>query len=293
VKSRRRPGVGGTGPSRASRLGYPHADNLKSTVSTLERNFAEPATEFGQHRATAAEAYRQHAALAGCQRIRGLYARLVQQDTEQGRTVKGVSAHFEEQRAALIEYAAQQRATLPAELGADFAEVDRVANEAVAKQQPLWFTGGIRQQLAAIDEKLALHATLDPAGNAKLNAEADALAQSIAARANSLRELIVRENQLPPGRYADADREAAIAIAKDAWRQQQPSCEVLAVRIPSEAWSRDTRWTYGNDAWTFVDVSTLQGRLIVADQSDAALALDRPLNVRIDHHKGDVLIGAP
>jgi hypothetical protein len=84
-----------------------------------------------------------------------------------------------------------------------------------------------------------------------------------------------------------------IAIALDGWKHQQPKCEVLAVRIPSEAWSRDTRWSYSNGTWYLVDVSSLQVRLIVADESDATLAVDRPINVRKDHQKGDTLIGVP
>lgn len=249
---------------------------------------------FEAQRAAAVDALNQRdATLAECQRIRAAYARLIQQGTEQGKSVEGNCSNLESKLQDFLAVAAQQRAALPAAIRADLAEVDRVATEAVANQQPMWFTGGIPQQLAWIDEKLALHAALDPAGNVAIAAEVAALKESLAKRADSLKELIIRENPLPMDRYTAADRDAAIAVAVDAWRHQEKDFELLAVRIPAEAWSRDTKWTYSNGTWYFVDVSTLQVRLIVADKANPAQAIDRPINVRKDHQKGDTLIGVP
>lgn len=233
------------------------------------------------------------AALAELERIRGAYARLIEQDTEQGRTVCAVVEHSLQQRAAFLSEAERQTTVLAEELERDLAEIDRVAGEAVAAKRPLWFTGGIPERLAVIDEKLALHGVLDPSGNAKLGADVDAMRASIAERARSLAEEIIRENPLPADRYAGADREAVVAVAKDAWSVQEPGYELLAVRIPAEAFARETKWVYGNGAWTLVDVSSLQVRLVVADRANPTLAIDRPVTVKRDHQRGDRMIGVP
>jgi len=260
----------------------------------LSRAYYDPNAQFQQNLGAAGEAYAQRdAALTECQRIRAAYARLIEQDTEQGRSVQGNSEHFEAQRQAFLEAAEQKKATLPAEVRKDLAEVDRVASDAVANQKPLWFTGGIPQQMENIEQKLALYAALDPAGHGALKGEVDTLRKSLAQRADSLKELIIRENPLPNDNYKGADRDAVIAIAKDAWTYQEKDFEVLAVRIPSEAWSRETKWTYSNGTWYFVDVSSLQVRLIVADKQNPAQAIDRPINMRKDHQKGDKVIGLP
>ena len=69
--------------------------------------------------------------------------------------------------------------------------------------------------------------------------------------------------------------------------------ELLAVRIPAEAWQRQTKWVYSNGTWYFSDKSLLQVRLIVADKENAEQAIDRPVNVRKDHQKGDTTYGVP
>lgn len=273
---------------------YPDFVADLARVAELGGSFVEPAAQLGYRHRVAATTYTESdAALAECERVRAKYQRLVEQDTEQGRSVRGTCQHFEQRRAEFLAAAAACKVTLPVEVRADLAKVDGMAETAVAEQRPAWFTGGIPDELARVDDKLALLAALDPAAHAVVAAEAKELAARVAQRAASLRELIIRENQLPPDRYAGADREAVIAVAKDAWGYQEKGFELLAVRIPSEAWARDTKWTYWNGTWTFVDVSTLQVRLIVADKANPTQAIDRPVNVKKDHQKGDTTIGVP
>jgi hypothetical protein len=163
----------------------------------------------------------------------------------------------------------------------------------VRDQKPMWFTGGIPQRLGWAKDKMDLFHVLDPKGGFALQPEVDALITSINKREDSLRELIIRENTLPNDQFAGADRDAAIAIAKDAWRIQEGDYELLAVRIPSKSWNRETKWTYSNGTWYFVDKSSLQVRLIVADKNNPKQAIDRAINVRKDHTNGDRLIGVP
>ena len=42
-----------------------------------------------------------------------------------------------------------------------------------------------------------------------------------------------------------------------------------------------------------MDRSTLQVQLILADADDDSLAIIRPVNIWMDHQKGDTLIGVP
>jgi hypothetical protein len=52
-------------------------------------------------------------------------------------------------------------------------------------------------------------------------------------------------------------------------------------------------WQYSNGTWYYVDRSKLQVQLIVADEDDEKLAIIRPVNIIMNHQKGDSLIGTP
>lgn len=263
-------------------------------LEDLSVMYRDPATIFQTQRAQAAEAFSQCAAAeAECARIARTYLRLMEQRTEQGKRIEGSGNNFLGQKAAFLAAAEEQKSLLPKDIRKDLAEADKYAKEAVAEQKPMWFTGGIPQRMEWADEKLALYLVLDPSDPAGLQKEVVQMKASLKQRADSLKELIIRENPLPSDNFVGDDRDAAIEVAIDAWKHQEPKFELLAVRIPSKAWTRDTKWTYSNGTWYFVDKSTLQVRLIVADKENPAQAIDRPINVRKDHQSGDSMIGVP
>ncbi len=273
---------------------YPefHADLKRLTE--LARPYSNPAYSLREARTEAAEALAQgEAAKAECIRVARVYERLMQQQTDQGKRIEVAGNNFLSSYQGFLAAAAEAQANLPGEIRKDLAEADRMASDAVTNQKPLWFAGGIPQQMGFVDDKFALYAALDPAGAAALASEVDALKASLSERADSLRELIIRENPLPADLYAGADRESVVAKALEIWKAQEADAQVLAVRIPSEAWSRETKWSYSNGTWYFIDKSKLQVRLIVADANDAELAIDRPINIRMDHQQGDTLSGFP
>ncbi len=273
---------------------YPKYTEDLNRLSELSRAYNNLDYLFREQRAAAAETYGQlEVANAECVRIAQAYLRLMEQETELGKQIEIAGNNFLGGHAAFTAKAQEQAAGLPADIRKDLAEADQYANEAVQNQKPMWFTGGIPQRMEWADDKLALYHVLDPKGAVAVQAEVDAMKASLAQRADSLKELIIRENPLPNDRYVGADREKAIAVAVSAWKIQEKDFELLTVRIPSEAWSRETKWTYSNGTWYFVDKSTLQIRLIVADKANPAQAIDRPINVRMDHQKGDALIGVP
>ena len=123
--------------------------------------------------------------------------------------------------------------------------------------------------------------------------EVEAMQASLDQREKSLAELIIQQNPLPSDRYAGGDRDQVVAVAVDAWKHQQKDFEVLASRIPSEVWSRETLWQYSNGTWYYVDRSRLQVQLLVADEKDDSLAKILPINIWKDHQKGDAMIGTP
>ena len=273
---------------------YPDLHKDVVRLRELSGMYSNPSMLFRDQRVRAAEAWAQiDAAKAECYRLANTYARLIRQRTEQGIQVENAGNNFLSTEAAFRVATAAQIESLPGEIRAELAEADKYAKQAVEEQNPLFFTGGIPQRMGYADEKQALFQALNPSGAAVVQVEVDAMKASIQQRADSLKELIIRENKLPLDRFTGADREAAIAIAKDAWKHQEQEFEVLAVRIPSEAWSRDTKWTYSNGTWYFVDISSIQVRLIVADKGNPELAIDRAINVRKDHQKGDKLYGVP
>lgn len=274
--------------------GYPDFQADLKRLRELGASYANPEVLFRDQRARAAEAFEQsEAAKAECVRIARAYVRLMEQQTEMGKQIEAAGNGFLSRHEAFLAAAGEQRASLPADVRADMAEADRLADDAVKNQKPLWFTGGIPQRMEWVEDKLALYEALDPAAAPALRREVEELKGSLRERADSLRELIIRENELPPDRYAGTDRDAAIAVAVDGWKVQEKDAEVLAVRIPSEAWTRETKWTYSNGTWYFSDRSTLQVRLLVADKKNPELAIDRAINVKKDHQKGDTMIGVP
>ncbi len=273
---------------------YPNFQADVSRLRSLSQTYRNAGGSFDQNRKNAAEAFQQSdASLAEVQRIAGVYARLMEQDTDMGRSIKAGATNFLEKRKTFLEAAAAAVKSLPGEIRSDGAKVKGVADEAVANQKPMWFTGGIPQQLGWIDEKLELLTALDPKSGATAAAEVKALKEGLAAQADSLKALIIRDNQLPSDNYGSPDREAVIALAKETWKKQEPDFELLAVHIPSDTWNRDTRWTYSGSSWYFVDSSSIQVRLFVADKENPEQMISRPVNISKDHTQGDKLFGSP
>ena len=273
---------------------YPQLQADLNRLNDLSQSFRNVDYLLRDDRVKGAATFQQsEASLTECRRIQAAYARLVEQDTDMGRSVKARCSNVEEKIQAFMTASAEARQSLPQEIKSDAAKVQQLADNAVAEQKPMWFTGGIPQQMGWIDDKLALLMVLDPEGSAKTAADVKALKEGLAVQADSLKELIIAENQLPPDSYGAGDRDAIIAIAKDGWKVQEPDFELLSVRIASDTWSRDTRWTASGNSLYLTDVSSVQVRLIVADKANPKQAIIRAINVRKDHRKGDKLYGVP
>lgn len=244
---------------------------------------------FGYDLGQAAEIYKQmEPAREELIRIAKKYLPIMLQKTPEGEMLdsRGSSAlgSIQGYQAA----AEQQRQTLPGEIRQHLAEADRIAAEAVAEQKPLFFTGGVPQEMGFAEERMALYAVLaTEAETAKMQAEVDAMQASIKKRQESLRELIIRENTLPTDRYAGDDKPTLVAKAIEAWKRWEPDAEVLMVILPSENWKRETMWRYSNGTWYKIDRSRMQAQVIL--KHDSKLAVNRPVNLWINHISNDEL----
>lgn len=272
---------------------YPQFEADRNRLRDLSAMFANP-TVFQTDRVLATSTYQQaEAARAECVRVAQVYARLVQQGTEQGKSIEGTGNSFLQNLAKFMAEAEVQKAALPDAIRADMNTAKEYAAKAVAEQMPAWFTGGIPQVMGTAEERVNLLAAMDEAAGKQMRGEWERTQKELMAQADSLRELIIRENKLPKDEFKGEDREKAIATALSGWKVQQDKAEVLAIRIPAEQWSRQTKWEYSNGTWYFSDRSKLQVRLFVVDHENPTLAIDRPINVWKDHEKGDTMIGVP
>lgn len=272
---------------------WPEADADVRRLQALSQMYRDPGA-FETNMPLAAEALEQaDAAREECIRIARTYQRLLQQQTDLGTRIESVGNNFLQSHAAFLAAAEAQRTILPAKIREHLAEAAGYADEAVAEQKPAWFGGGIPQQMDFADAKIDLLRRIDADAARTMAAERDALQARIKKQANSLRDLIIRENRLPGDRYAGNDRAAVIAVAIDAWMVQQPTFELLAVRMPIDTWTRERKMTWSSGSWVYSDRSRLQLRLLVADPKNPEHMLDRPITVIRDHERGDTMIGTP
>jgi len=272
---------------------YPNLQADLKRLGELSSMYGNPQILQGDWPQAAAVLKEVPAAQAEAARIAQVYQSLIQQQTEAGRRFDGAGKYFQENLQAFQSAAEQEKQALPQQIRADLAEANHIADMAAADQNPLLFTGGVPQAIGNALDKLALYSVLDPAQAPALAKELRSTEASLQQREKSLGALIIQQNPLPPDRYTGADREKIIATAVDAWKGQQADFTLLASRIPSEAWNRETLWQYSNRAWSYVDRSKLQVQLIIADEDDESLAIIQPVNIWMDHQKGDTLIGTP
>lgn len=227
------------------------------------------------------------AALEEVSRINTTYALLMVQKTDQGIRLEKQVAYFNEKLGEFEAAAAAQAKALPGEIRGHLIEVNRLADQAVKEEKPAFFGGGIAQVIDFAQEKQSLLAALAPEEAKATQAELEKTRAELKVKQKALSAAIIAANTLPPDRYTGEDRAKLIELATATWKKQQPDAVILAARIPSEKWSRSTRWEYSRPSWYFVDLSKLQVQLIV--KHDQGLAAIRPINMYINHQEGDRL----
>lgn len=270
---------------------YPTLEADIKRLGELAAMYSDPQI-LQSRRERAAEAIRQAtAAVAEKSRLLTTYASLIQQQTDAGKRLAGSSAYFDEMYGQFNAAAQKLKAEFPADLKKDMDETTKLADQAVAEQKPAFFPNGIADRLVQIEEKVALFAALDAAGADAATKQLTDLRTNLKARANQLKDAIINANELPPDRYTGADRAQLEQLATDAWKKIQPDAKILKIRIPNQAWQRDTAWRYQNSSWYRIDRSRVQVQLLV--QQDDKLAVIRPVDLWKDHMNNDQILAAP
>ncbi len=145
--------------------------------------------------------------------------------------------------------------------------------------------------LGFAEERIRVLQAFDEAAAKPYVNKLSATRKQVAAQARTLEADIIANNPLPPNRYTGADRDVLIKWAKETWAAEQKGAKVLAVRIPSENWKRDTRWRWSVDAFYKIDTSKLQVQLLF--KHDKKLAVVRAINLYKNHLEGDSITSHP
>lgn len=269
---------------------YPELEKDVTRIQGLGQMFADSTVLTGSPAKAAAVVSQRAAAREELARVRALYAALMAQGTNVGERVTGASRFLNDNLDAFDRQVEGLRGSLPTTIHNDIAAALKMTEDAVKEQKPLFFGGGIPQAVAIAESKVPLLAAIDANAAKPLEGELAAMRQQIAEKQRSLRDAIIAENPLPPDRYTAADRQSWVDLATATWKQQQPNAEVLAARIPSDRFERETMWRYQNREWYLVDRSKLQVQLIV--KHDDSLAVIRPIDIWIDHAAGDKKIAS-
>jgi hypothetical protein len=219
------------------------------------------------------------------------YGVLVTQQTDAGKRISGVTAFLTGNLATFDAAAAARRKALPAEIRDDLDQAMKLADEAAREKKPRFFTGGIPQRLGHAEQKVVLYTALDEQGAPAIAKTVADAREQIKQKQASLSDAIIASNPLPPDRYTGADKAALSAKAIEAWKKAQPDAQVLAVRIPSEKWSRESLWRRQSATWYLIDRSALQAQLVI--KHDAKLAVVRAINLWTDHLDGDKVSAFP
>lgn len=219
------------------------------------------------------------------------YAPLLNQKTGESEYLNNNGKQLISRIKQFEESLAEEKKTLPGQFDEDLKRATTLADEAVREAKPLFFTGGVVDALKAAQEKLVLYEVLDPDGAKAAAAKLDATREAIKKQEASLADEIIAGNNLPPDRYAGADKADLIARATAGLKEQHPDAAVLTARIPSEQWKRETKWRYQNGEAYKIDHSRLQVQVVI--KRDDKIAEVHPINLWKDHLQGDVINAYP
>lgn len=232
-------------------------------------------------------------ALKEVQRIARTYLPLVEQKTPEGERMENTFNHFQSRRSSFAQALMEYKKQLPALFQQHLDEAASLARQGVEQKKPAFFgpESGIEQQLGFAQDKLTVIQAFGPETAAPFETKLKQTRDAIAQAGKALESQIINSNTMPRDNFQGEGRDAIIAIAKDGWSHQQKDAKVLKAVIVSQAWKRDTRWTWHNGSFSKSDLSRVQVQLVI--QHDDKLAVIQPVNVHKNHLSGDTLTGHP
>jgi hypothetical protein len=231
------------------------------------------------------------AAKSDLEHLRTKYAAPIAEGTPDGRRMDIAVDYLARKLAAFEKFAAAQQEPFRAKLEKDLTDLAALGEEAVAQKRPAYFAGGIPQRVEQLKTRLELMQAFDPTIGGQLAARLAGLEADFTEKQASLREAIIAANAPPADNYQGPDRAAVIAVATQVWKKRQPDAEILAVRIPSQAWEHEILWRWSGTQWYKVDRSRMYLHLIL--KYDNQLALMRQITIWKNHLKGDEITATP
>lgn len=224
-------------------------------------------------------------------RIAAKYADLLKQTTPEAKDMNSVLRYSDE---VFGKFDAALKVFVASAPGLIVKTVDdaiTMGEGAAAGKKHMFFGehGGVNQRLTQAQVQLTVLAAAAPDApdTASARQKLEAARAKIKTMQSALLEGIVQSNQPPQERYSGADKAALIDLVKKKWAESGIAAEVLKTGINSQSWQRDTRWEWRARAWNKVDVSRIQGHIIV--KKDATTALIYHINFVKDHLAADTI----
>lgn len=270
---------------------YPNMPTDMTRLRELAQQYGNLTLFQNRHTQVAALVKEEASAKEELARITKEYGAYIGQQTEQSKQIEGASKYLAEKLQAFDSAAAKAKLDLPADINQDLAQIVTMADQAVKEQKPAFFGGGIPQRMEQVNEKIVLFEALEPLPAVAFRTKYETTQKSLKASEASLKDAIIAANELPPDRYSGGDKNALTALAIETWKKSEPAAQVLAVRIPSQNWERESMWRYENRAWHKIDRSKLQAQVIV--KVDDKIAVIRPINLWKDHLQNDQINPIP
>ena len=212
----------------------------------------------------------------------------------------GIANSLDTAKRRLAEVPTDAQAALPQILEAakgDLKFARELMQQGLQERKPMFFAedGGVRSQLDNGKNRIWLAHLIDPEQAAPLVAEAKQLEAEVVESGQKLETEIIAANKGPKDLYRGDDADTLKEQAKEAWLAEHADDEIVEVRIPSDEWDRESKWTYWRDGFYWSDASSVQASIILkAKGRDGSEELHYwPVNITKDHTKNDSVSFSP
>ena len=168
------------------------------------------------------------------------------------------------------------------------------ADRAQREKKPLFFTGGVRQEMENAEQLVKLCCALLPEDDERRGemwGEVDDVKARIARAEAELGELVLAAARVPGEKYDGSDKEQLRRRILEAWKKKWPADEVLATSFHMKEFDRSVewRWQAAESSWYKSDHSVLAVTVVV--KTDGRIATTYPAYVNVDHVDGTSDIG--
>src|SRR5207253_1419127 len=123
----------------------------------------------------------------------------------------------------------------------------KMAEQAAAEKKPMFFTGGVKQQMDQARKNLEVYTAIVGEKDEKtirVRANFDAESAKIEKLKDSLKDEILASTKTPPDLYKGADKAKLDAMVREEWKKLYPKDELLGVRFITPEWNRKNGATW-------------------------------------------------